>query len=278
VRRPKANLAGLAVGGDAPVRIVAALNVSPESFYKASVARSDKTLAARAERMVGDGADVLDIGAMSTAPYLKTEISETEERERLVRAVRVVRRVVSVPISVDTRRARVAAAALDAGAAIINDVSGLRGDRDMRHVARYAAGVIAMAAEEKEGGSGRIGMVRALLRRTLSIAAKAGIPAEQIVLDPGIGFFRRCRLPWFEVDALLLRELTALSDLGRPLLVGISRKSFLGRLTGREDPEDRLYASLAATAVAVANGAAMVRCHDVAATVDVVKVATALRR
>jgi len=148
----------------------------------------------------------------------------------------------------------------------------------MGHVAKHAAGLIAMAAEERPGGSGRIAMVRGLLRRSLAIAARSGISSERIVIDPGIGFFRHCRLPWHEVDAEILRRLDELAALGRPLLVGISRKSFLGRLAERADPQDRLAASLAATAIAVVNGAAMIRCHDVAATRDAVRVATALRR
>lgn len=274
---PEANLAGLRVGGSAPVRIVGVINVSPESFFAGSVARGERALARRAEQMVAAGADVLDIGAMSTAPYRETEVSVDEERERMVRAVRWVRRAVSVPISADTARARVAAAALDAGAAILNDVHGLRRDRAMRDVARYAGGLIAMANEERPGGSGRLGMVRTSLRRSLELADRAGIARAQIVLDPGIGFFRHSRRRWHEVDVTLIAELGALLPLGRPLLVGLSRKSFLGFLTGRDRAEDRLYGSLAATALAVAHGAALVRCHDVAATVDAVRVAEAIR-
>lgn len=275
---PAANLAGLHVGGAAPVRIVGVINVSPESFFSGSVARTERALARRAEQMVAEGADILDIGAMSTAPYLETEVSIDEERERMVRAVRCVRQAVSVPISADTARARVAAAALDAGAAILNDVHGLRRDRAMRDVARYSGGLIAMANEARPGGSGRIGMVRSLLRRSLELADSAGIARAQIVLDPGIGFFRQCRRPWHEIDITLIAELGGLLPLGRPLLVGLSRKSFLGILTGRKRAEDRLHGSLAATALAVAHGAALVRCHDVAATVDAVRVAEAIRR
>lgn len=273
----RADLAGVRVGGDAPVCVVGVINVSPESFFGGSIVRGERKLARTAERMVEEGAAILDLGAMSTAPYLQTAVSAEVERDRLVRAVRCVRRVVSVPISVDTPRARVAAAALDAGAAILNDVHGLRLDREMRHVARHAAGLFLMANEERRGGSGRIGMVRASLRRSLAIADAAGIALQRVVLDPGVGFFRHCRRPWHEVDATILGALGELNALGRPLLVGVSRKSFLGRLTGRERPEERLAASLAAAAVAVAHGAAMIRAHDVAATVDAVRVAEALR-
>jgi dihydropteroate synthase len=275
--RPVANLAGIAVGGAAPVRLVGVINASPESFFPGSIARGRAALVRMAERHVAAGADILDIGAMSTAPYKNAEIPEEEERKRLVAAVGWLRGAVDVPLSVDTRRARCAAAALDAGAAIVNDVTGLRGDPAMAAVARHAAGLILMAAEERPGGSGRIGMVRGLLRRSLAIAGRNGIAAERIVLDPGVGFFRRCRTPWHAVDVEILRRLGDLDELGRPLLVGVSRKSFLGHLAGRPDVDDRLPGSLAATAVAVVNGAALVRCHDVAATRDAVRVAAALR-
>ncbi len=274
---PEANLAGLRVGGAHPVRIVGILNVSPESFYAGSVARGRRALVAMARRQVAEGADMLDLGAMSTAPYRAAEIPEEEERRRLVAAVTWLRNEIDVPLSVDTKRARVAAAALDAGAAILNDVTGLRGDREMAAVARHAAGLILMASEEKAGGSGRIAMVRGLLRRSLTIASRHAIAAERIVLDPGIGFYRRCKRPWHAVDAEILRNLGDLEELGRPLLVGLSRKSFLGRLIQRESVDERLPASLAATAIAVVNGAALVRCHDVGPTRDAVRVAEELR-
>ena len=134
-----ANLAGLEVGDGYPVRIVGAINVSPESFYKGSVAADEETLRQRAERMAAEGADMLDVGAMSTAPYLETAISEAEEIRRLAWAIGVLRSVVALPISVDTKRYRVASAALDAGAAVINDVSGFRHDPAMAQVAAQRA-------------------------------------------------------------------------------------------------------------------------------------------
>src|SRR5262245_60482961 len=123
-----ANLAGVEVGDGFPVRIVGVINISPESFYRGSVARGRGALEKLAVDMVAAGADILDVGAMSTAPYRHGEISENQEQRRMQAAVRAVRAVVDVPISADTQRSRVAAAALQAGAAIINDVSGLRHD------------------------------------------------------------------------------------------------------------------------------------------------------
>ncbi len=272
-----ANLAGVEVGDGFPVRIVAAINVSPESFYGASVVRGRTALQQLAVRMVEEGADILDIGAMSTAPYRAGAISADEEQRRLQAAVRAVRAVAAVPISVDTQRGRVAAAALQAGASIINDVSGLGHDPSMGTTARDAGGVILMANEIAPSRRAPVAMIASLLRQSLTRARHARIAKNRIVLDPGIGFFRRAAVPWHELDCLVLRELAKLRRLGRPLLVGISRKSFIGKLAGRDDPADRLSGSLAAAAIAVYNGAALVRTHDVAATRDAIRVAAAIR-
>jgi dihydropteroate synthase len=272
-----ANLAGLEVGDRFPVRVAAAINVSPESFYSSSVARGRRALQQRAELMLEEGADLLDIGAMSTAPYRKGLISEAEEMRRITAAVEALREVARVPISVDTQRSRVAGAALRAGAAIINDVSGFAGDANMGRVARDAGGVILMAREERPSAQSPVAQVGGLLRRALRRAAAAGIPAQRIVLDPGVGFFRRGILPWYEFDCVILAELRRFRRLGRPLLVGPSRKSFIGRLTQRDDPAQRLHGSLAAVSVAVYNGAAMIRTHDAAATLDAARVAAAIR-
>lgn len=273
-----ANLAGVEVGDGFPVRVVGALNVSPESFYASSVRRGRRGLEALAARMVEEGADILDVGAMSTAPYRQGAISELEERRRLTTALRALRAVVAVPLSADTQRSRVAAAALEAGADIINDVSGLGGDAAMGAVARRAKGVILMANERRPSTQAPLLMITRLLRQCLARARRARIPRTRVVLDPGIGFFRRAAVPWDELDCLVLRELARLRRLGQPLLVGLSRKSFIGKLTGCGDPAERLYGSLAAAAVAVLHGAALVRTHDVAATVDAVRVAEMMRR
>jgi len=231
-----ATLAGLRIGGDAPVRLMAVLNVSPESFYPGSVRADAAALRDAAQRAVAEGADLLDIGARSTAPYGETALPVAEEVRRMRWALGVVAPAVSAPLSADTTRAAVAAAALASGARLINDVSGLRGD-----------------------------------------PAMADIALHEIVLDPGIGFFATAGTPATAFNVAVLRQLDALADLERPLLVGVSRKRFLGALSGRDDPADRLAGSLAATAVAVLRGAAVVRTHDVAATRDAVRVAAALR-
>lgn len=274
----QANLGGCGVGEGYPVRIVGAVNVSPESFYQGSVARNEDALCRLADQMIADGADILDIGAMSTAPYLETAISEAEESRRLAWAVATVRKMTAIPLSVDTSRGVPARAALDAGATILNDVRGLRGDPAMAlAAARTAQGLILMASEETPGAQDPVPSVRALLAQSLAIAGEAGIPAERIVLDPGIGFFRQAAVPWERWDCDILRHLRELEVLGRPILVGVSRKSFIGKVLDRPDPADRLPGSLAATVVAILHGAAAVRTHDVAATRDAVRMAEALR-
>jgi dihydropteroate synthase len=273
-----ATLADLEVGDGFPVRLMGAINVSPESFYQGSVAAGETALRAKAEQMAAEGADVLDIGAMSTAPYLPTEITEEEELRRLSRAIGIVRKAVGVPIAADTKRGRVALAALDAGADVINDVTGLRYDPDMaRIVAQRAQGAILMASEGGPKTGDPIETVRGLLEESLQLIRKAGVPGHRVVLDPGIGFFRKAAIPWHVWDCEVLRRLAELRTLGRPLLVGISRKSFIGKIVGQADPGNRLAGSLAATAIAVVNGVHMIRTHDVGPTREAVRMAETLR-
>jgi dihydropteroate synthase len=260
------------------VRVIGVINVSPESFHAGSIGRDEPELTERARAMEQDGADLIDVGAMSTAPYLHTRIDEEEERRRMEWAIAIVAAAVQVPVSADTQRASVAAVALAAGARVINDVSGLRADRRMAEVACLAEGLILMASEVEASDDDPIALCRRLLHEGLTRADDAGIARERIVLDPGIGFFRRARLAWDQFDLAVLRRLEELRDLGRPLLIGVSRKSFIGKLAGRKDVADRLAGSLAATAVAVYNGAHAVRTHDVRETRDAVRVAEALRK
>jgi dihydropteroate synthase len=275
--RAYANLGGVEVGDGFPVRVVGVLNVSPESFYTGSVRRGRRQLQKEAERMLVEGADILDVGAMSTAPYRRAAIPAAEEERRLTTAIKALLEVAKVPISADTQRSKVAGGALRAGATILNDVRGLAGDGDMGRVARDADGLILMAYADRAGTGSPLGTIGRLLRGCVSRARAAGIPRRRIVLDPGIGFFRKATLPWHQVDCLILRELHRFRRVGQPLLIGASRKSFLGHIAGRDDPGERLPASLAAAAIAVVNGAAVIRTHDVQATVDAVRVGRAVR-
>jgi dihydropteroate synthase len=290
----RARLGDVAIGDGFPVVLMGVLNVSPESFYAGSVHVGEDDLLRAADEMIGAGARILDVGAMSTAPYLETRIDEAEEADRLAGAVARLTEKFSVAVSADTTRSGPARAALDAGATIINDVSGLRGDPAMASLlAARGAGAVLMASrsgterrrEYRRGGRPAGAQARAPVRTVASLlgdsldrARRAGIAEERIVLDPGIGFFRDEAIRWFEWDAAVLAHLSDLRRFGRPLAVGVSRKSFIGALTAEADPAHRLAGSLAATAVAVRNGAALVRTHDVAPTRDAVLVASALRQ
>ena len=274
-----ASLAGVRVGDQRPVRVMAVLNASPESFYKGSVHVTKKRIAEAARTLESEGADIIDIGAMSTAPYLQTHISAEEETDRLATAVEAAAGAVSVPISADTKRARPARAALGAGAHIVNDVSGLQHDSDMAPLlADAAAGVILMASEPTPANEPPMQRIHAALTESLARARQAGILPQRIVLDPGIGFFREPGIAWDEWDCLVLRELPALRTLGFPLLVGVSRKSFIGKILDQPDAHDRLIGSLSCAAVAVVNGAHVIRAHDVAETIQAVRMAERIRR
>jgi dihydropteroate synthase len=276
----RACLAGITVGDGVNVAVMGALNVSPESFYRGSVATQDDELLRAAEAMVSAGAALLDVGAMSTAPYLEGTVSASEEAERLGHAVeRLVKRL-EIPVSADTSRHAPARAALEAGARIINDVSGLTADaRTAAEVARTGAGLIVMAGEREERGSlDPVGLVKRMLAESLAIARDAGIDPSRIVVDPGIGFFRQQGMAWHEWDCRLLARLEEFRELGRPICVGVSRKSFIGAIAAEPDPARRLSGSLASTAAAVLHGAQLVRAHDVGETVQAVKVAQAVRR
>ncbi len=278
--RRRAVLGGIEVGDGVPVAIVGAINVSPESFYAGSVVRDRDQLLTTAQRMVEAGAVIVDVGGMSTAPYLATRISEVEEARRLAGAVEWLVAKLAVPVSADTCRAAPARAALDAGAAIINDVSGLTADPAMAPlVARTGAGLIVMAGVPRAGTAGGepIDVIRGLLTESLALARESEIDEERMIVDPGIGFFRTSDRPWHDWDCRVLANLGALAALGRPICVGVSRKSFIGAIGGPAEPDARLPGSLAATAIAVFNGAHVVRCHDVAETRQAVRVAEAIR-
>lgn len=274
-----ADLAGVKVGDAYPVRIVGVINVSQESFYKGSVRTSSEEIVASALSMVREGADIIDIGAMSTAPYLKTEISTEEEKKRLVSAVKAVKQTVKLPVSADTIRSGPAEAAIKAGADILNDVSGLKSDEIMAKVAaEYDVPLIIVANEKRKGKGTPVERVIIALKQSLNLAQKAGISLEKVVIDPGIGFFRHTELPWYIWDCDVIGNLKKLRVLERPIHIGVSRKSFIGKILNQDKPEQRLYGSLSATAIAVFNGAHMVRTHDVASTIEVVRLAEQIRK
>ena len=276
----RAIVAGVSVGDGLDVAIVGALNVSPESFYSGSVVVNADRLLQAGEAMARAGAAWLDVGGMSTAPYLDARIPEAREAERLHWAVGLLASKLGLPVSADVSRVGPARAALEAGARMINDVTGLAGDPALARLAAMAgAALVLMAAPATARPADEpVATVRAALERSLAVARAAGIPDERILVDPGIGFFRGEHVAWPDWDCRVLAGLPSLRALGRPLYVGVSRKSFIGAVAGIDDPAARLPGSLAAAAAAVLGGAHVIRAHDVAETVQAVRVAEAIRR
>jgi len=266
-------------GDGLPVVVVGALNVGPGSFYAGSVVTRADDLLRAAERMVSQGAALLDVGARSTAPYLSDAISTAEEADRLGSAIGQLAGKLGVPISADTSRVEPARAALEAGATVINDVRGFAADPGLAPLAaRAGAGLIVMASEaaaHRPGGP--VDTILDVLAESLRVAVEAGIDPERIVVDPGLGFFRERGVAWHAWDCAVLAGLGRLRDLGRPVCVGASRKSFIGEIAGEPDPARRLPGSLAAAAAAVLAGAHLIRAHDVAETVQAVRVAESVR-
>jgi dihydropteroate synthase len=275
----RATVAGVSVGDGLNVAVVGTLNVSPESFYSGSVVVDADRLVRTAEAMALAGAAWLDVGAVSTAPYLATRIPAIQEADRLHWAVGLLATKLGLPISADTSRVLPARAALEAGARLLNDVTGLHGDPALASLAAEAGvGLVLMASPHSGVSPGDpIATVRACLEGSLALARAAGIALDRIVVDPGIGFFRSGAVAWPDWDCRVLAGLTALRALGRPVHVGVSRKSFIGALAGVEEPAGRLPGTLAAVAAAVLGGAHAIRAHDVVETVQAVRIAQAIR-
>jgi dihydropteroate synthase len=253
--------------------VMGVLNVTPDSFSDGGQFFSPGAAIEQARRMLAEGADLLDIGAESTRPYGRAEpVSAEEERRRLAPVLPAVV-ALGVPVSIDTMKAETAAWALDQGTAIVNDVWGLQRDPDMaRIVGARAVPVIVMHNRTKADPAIDIMQDMAeFFRRSLAIADAAGVSRDRIVLDPGIGFGKTP-----EQSMTALARLDRLRAFGLPLLVGASRKRFIDAISPSA-PQERLGGSLAAHLLAVENGAGIVRAHDVAPTVQALRVAQAIR-
>lgn len=254
------------------VHIMGVLNVTPDSFSDGGRFMNTETALARAMAMIEEGADVIDIGAESSRPGALA-IAEEEERRRLIPIVRELCKRTTVPLSIDTTKATIAEEALDVGAALINDISAFRFDSRMASVvARGGAGAILMhmqghptTMQQTARYTYVVEEVRAFLEERLNAAQEAGIRKDRILLDPGIGFGKNC-----EHNITLLNHLEAFHTLGRPLVIGVSRKAFIGKILGRA-VDERLMGTAGAIAIAVMKGARMVRVHDVAPIRDVVR-------
>jgi len=253
--------------------VMGILNVTPDSFSGDGVYLDPRRAAERARELERAGADIIDVGGESTRPG-HVPVPLEEELRRVLPALDAVLEAVRVPVSIDTRKAAVARAALARGARILNDVSGLEGDPEMPAVAARAEAVIVMAGASpmRSTAPDVVERVRADLVRSLCLARVAGVAAERIIIDPGFGFGK----VWQE-NLVLLRRLGELRDLGLPMLVGLSRKSVIARVLGAEPPH-RLEANAVLTALAIAGGADIVRVHDVREMAAAARLADAVLR
>lgn len=267
-----AKLGSIELSDNSPPRVMGIINVSPESFFKGSVRHSEGELKRAAEQMEADGAAIIDIGARSTAPYLKTDITVEEEIDRICSAIRAVKSVCSLPVAADTYISEVARAAQRAGADILNDISGLMHDENLANIASTFQGAILMANGAYTSAAGSpVEVVTQVFTEIMERVRSAKISPDSIVLDPGIGFFRSRALSWDAWDKALLQNLEEFQRFKRPLLISASRKSFIGRILGYDNPEDRLFGSLAIATHCVNHGVQLIRTHDVRATQDIIR-------
>ena len=278
-------IAKVSVGGKNPVRIMGILNTSPESFYKKSIQTTKTQIKNSIKEMENDGADFIDVGGMSTAPYLSTIISEKTESKRILEAVKIIQNVSNIPISVDTCRAKPAKDALEHGVEIINDISGLKYDEKMKDVVSDFSPSLILCAFSSKMVTGNPMSTKKLLQESLKIAKKSHVSSERIVLDPSIGFFRKkgngpfftkIKSDWVNRDLTIIQNLNSIKG-NYPILISVSNKSFLGEIL-QKDPSDRLFGSIAAEAISVVNGADIIRTHNVNATKDAVTIASNLKK
>jgi dihydropteroate synthase len=254
--------------------VMGVLNVTPDSFSDGGRFIDPDRAIAQAQRMIADGADIIDIGAESTRPYGgAAPVSYEDELARLAPVLPAVVKL-KTPVSIDTMKAGIATWALDQGAAMVNDVWGLQRDPTMADVvSEYDMPVVIMHNRESaDPAVSIVADVQAFFQRSLDIAKRAGIARDCMVLDPGIGFGKTP-----EQSIACLARLAEFKRFGLPLLVGASRKRFINTVTPSA-PDERLGGSIASHLAAVANGAAIVRTHDVAETVQALRVAAAIAR
>jgi dihydropteroate synthase len=260
--------------------VMGIVNVTPDSFSDGAMFATAEDAVAHGARLVDQGADLLDVGGESTRPG-SDPIETDEELPRVVPVIEgLVKARPGTPLSVDTRKPEVASAALHAGASVVNDIAGGRNSALLETVSRTGAGVVLMhmlgeprTMQDDPRYDDVVAEVHEFLRERIEAAVFAGIPEERICIDPGIGFGKTV-----DHNLALLRAVPALRMLGAAVMVGASRKGFIGTLTGVEDPAARLEGSLAVAVLAAAHGADLVRVHDVEATVRALKVADAVVR
>jgi dihydropteroate synthase len=260
------------VGDNVGTRLMAVMNLSPSSFFRGSIKKTKAEIQSHLELVIHTGADFIDVGAISSAPtflYEKREfISIVTEIERFSSFFNVYKEMsAEIPISVDTQSSKVAEYALSQGAMIINDISGFKSDPKLADViSNHSASAIVMACRRNPGDVFLIDDVLEELKNSIHLGIQAGIEKSRITIDPGLGGWVPQRQ--IENDYKLIKHLIKLRELKHCILVGISRKSFIGKVLN-VPPEERLWGSLAATTIAVLNGTHIIRTHDVKPTRDV---------
>lgn len=259
-------------------RVMGIINVTPDSFSDGGQHDTTESAIAHGLRLVSEGADVLDIGGESTRPGAG-EISEEEELKRVIPVIEALARQINIPIAIDTSKPGVMRAAVRAGAGMINDVHALRRDDALDVAAELKVPVILMHMQGEPHSmqatphyEDAVAEVHGFLTQRIFACEMTGIPRKNIVIDPGFGFGKT-----LEHNLALLAHLPRFVELGVPVLAGLSRKSMIGALTGR-DVYDRIHGSVAAALIAAQNGAKLLRVHDVAATVDALKVWNAVAK
>ncbi len=254
------------------------LNVTPDSFSDGGRYRAPGAAVKRAVRMASQGADIIDVGGESTRPG-SAGVDEREELRRVVPVIERLARQINIPISVDTRKPGVARAAVKAGASIINDVSGLAGGAELARIAaKEKAAIILMHMRGAPADMQRrpvysdvISEIGSFLAGAARLAERSGVSRGRIVIDPGIGFGKTV-----SHNLSIINRLGELTALGYPVCVGVSRKSFIGGILGVKDPLDRIAGTLAASVLAIAGGADIIRVHDVLEAVMAARVADSI--
>ena len=253
--------------------VMGVVNVTPDSFSDGGDFLDHGAAIAQAKRLLAEGADILDIGGESTRPG-HAPVTAQDEIERVVPVLRALAATTDLPLSIDTMKATVAEAAIDAGASIINDVWGFQHDADMARVVaeRNVPAIIMHNRHEVDASLDIMDEILRFLSRSIEIGLKAGVRKEQLVIDPGFGFGVT-----HAQSLTMVRDLEKLKVLGLPILLGVSRKRAIGAATGRTEPKDRMIGSVAAHLIGAMNGADIIRVHDVAAHVDAMRVVAAVR-
>lgn len=275
----KGYLGSLEVGDQLPVRVVGVVNLSTSSFFKGSIAISKVDIENKVTTMIQEGVDCLDIGAQSTRPIQiyggEGRVDKDQELEivqnALASSLDILSSYSNIEISVDTQRKNVAEKALSMGVRVINDISGFKKEPEIaQNIADFGATGVVMAARKEPGDVFLMSDILAELKSSIEIGLNKGIEGDKLIIDPGIGSWEARD---YNHDYAIIKNLEELRMLQKPIYIGISRKTFVGKALNDAPPEERLFGSIGATIVSLVNGAHVVRTHDVKPTLDAIRVA-----